>query len=280
LIAIHRLLREGIRPARDLYLCLGNVEAARTPPVLSHRTRVGGEDLNRKFIAPFEGVEGKLAQAILESIEAAEPELVVDLHNTSGRGPSYAVCTSPSSVHHAIASLFVERVVDTDLVLNSLMEGADRFAPSVTVECGGASQPRSHEVAYAGLRRVAQEARAPQDIELAGPLAVLGHPLRVELVADAHVAFADHAVESADITLDPDIDLHNFGRLAAGEPIGWLGARGLEVVRVVGAKPVDTTRLFEARDGRLVAKRPLEPLMVTIDPEIAISDCLMYVVEV
>lgn len=37
--------------------------------------------------------------------------------------------------------------------------------------------------------------------------------------------------------------------------------------------------LFRARHGCLEVARPLQPLMVTIDPEIAMSDCLFYVVE-
>ena len=50
------------------------------------------------------------------------PEAVIDLHNTSGSGPSFGVCTHMDRQHDALVSLFTQRLIVSNLGLGALME--------------------------------------------------------------------------------------------------------------------------------------------------------------
>lgn len=276
-VAIHRFLREGIRPRAPLVLVVASVEAALCEPRFSHRSLPEHRDLNRCFVEPWEGPDGARAHAIFERIRALHPESVIDLHNTSGRSPAYAVCTAVDEPHQALAALFTQHVIRTDLRLNTLMEATQPLAPTITVECGGAGEPEAHERAYHGLCRYARHERVLEREHDAEPISIMSHPLRVELTDDATVSYAREPDGKADVTLPPDMDRHNFGVMRGGVPIGRLGARGLAALRVMGAHgPEPTTDFFEARDAELVPVRDLAPLMATTNAEIAKTDCLFY----
>ena len=79
-------------------------------------------------------------------------------------------------------------------------------------------------------------------------------------------------------TIHSDLDRHNFETVDAGVAIGW--SRGAQPVELIDETGIDrASDYFTTRDGRLVTKRSIVPIMITTDPEIAASDCLFYVVE-
>ncbi|MGD8861638.1 MAG: succinylglutamate desuccinylase/aspartoacylase family protein [Myxococcales bacterium] len=278
-IALYRFLKEGIHPRVPLHVMVLSVQAALTGQVFTHRAVPGRPDLNRCFVQPPDAPEGELARAVIAHVQALRPEAAVDVHNTSGRGPAYAVVTGVDPAREALTSRFAQRMIHTDIRLGTVMEAFDPIAPTVTIECGGAGDPEAHERAFHGLCRMARDADVLTRDAGTDPLSVLRHPLRIELVEGATVAFAHERQADADVTLPPDVDRLNFGVMPRGRAIGWLGPRGLDALRAVGAEirhPVDD--LFEARDGALVPVRDLEPLMVTTNPAIARSDCLFYLV--
>src|SRR5690606_33627744 len=124
LIATHQWLREGREAvestlATDLVLILASVEAARTPPRYSHRHLPGQRDLNRCFRAPWHDAPGRLAQAILAELVALGPEAVIDLHNTSGRSPAFAVAALDDQRHRTLAGMFCDHMIVTDLRLGA-----------------------------------------------------------------------------------------------------------------------------------------------------------------
>jgi hypothetical protein len=91
--------------------------------------------------------------------------------------------------------------------------------------------------------------------------------------------YAAAPVASADLTLSPDADQHNFDPVSPEEPLGWLGPRGLDALRVRDRSGRDLrAELFEARGRRLHTRHALDLLMVTTDAAIARSDCLFYAV--
>ncbi|MDD9935854.1 MAG: succinylglutamate desuccinylase/aspartoacylase family protein [Myxococcales bacterium] len=278
-IALQRFLREGVRPRVPLVAAVLSVEAALSDEPFSHRSRPGGEDLNRCFVAPWAGAEGARARALMERVRMLRPEAVVDLHNTSGRGPAYAVCTRVDARHQALTALFAERIIHTDLRLNTFMEAVEELAPTVTIECGGARDPDAHERAYHGMCRYARAEQVLARPADASPLQVLMHPHRVELAPGARIRYAREPDPEADVTLPPDVDRHNFGVMRTGTPIGWLGARGLSALQVMGAHGREPVELYFRREGdQLFPARDLEPLMATTDEAIASSDCLFYLI--
>ncbi len=274
--AIRRYLRSGRVPATDLLFFFGSVSAAQILPRFSNRTLLSGRDLNRCFRPPYDGAEGRLAATVLARLEDRRPEALIDLHNTSGRGPAYGVLMTRDRACQQVAALWARHVVVTDLRLGALTEATTQHFPSAVVECGGREDPAADSVAWFGLREFAD--RATLFDRDAAP-EVFEHPVRIELRAGCEIAFARQPVERADVTLYPDLDRHNFGMVDVGEPLGWLGPRGLDALMLRRASGTDTVdALLSQRAGALVASRAFRPLMITTHPDIAKSDCLFYAV--
>jgi len=276
--ALHAWLRSGARPAVDLVAFVGTVQTALTLPHFSHRTLPARRDLNRCFQPPFLGLEGQLASELLQRLRELQPEALIDLHNTSGAGPAYGVTTRLDAKHEALTAFFARRLIHTRLRLGALVEATEEDCPTVTIECGGVGETRSDEIALEGLTRYA--AADPLFEEDARPLmSVLRDPIRVELRKGARIAYGPEPVADVDLTLCADLERHNFGILNTGELLGWLGPAGVDALVARDADGRErTSELFEAHEGCLRVARPLEPLMVTTDLRVAMSDCLFYVV--
>lgn len=273
---LHAWLREGRPPATDALLILGNVAAALQPPGFAYRMLPGERDLNRCFLGPFDGPEGRLARAILEALHAVRPEALVDVHNNSGHNPAYGVGLEASRPALQLTALFGERFVQSDLRIGALIE-AVRAWPSVTVEVGRSGDPAADARALAGLR--AFLGRDPLLGEAPPPaLELLVAPMRATLRAGVRVAVADAPVAGAELTVAADLDRHNFEVVAAGVPIGWVTPGGWPLELRDAAGRDRSHDYFRIEGARLVARRPFVPIMITTDPEIARSDCLLYVV--
>ena len=276
--AIHRWLSEENTPAVDTLLLISAVKAARLPPGLANRMVPGTRDLNRCFFRPYHDAQGQLAQAILEQLRSAQPDALVDLHNNTGHNPSYAVAAQLTPVMAQIASIFGTRYILSDLSLGSLTEGTDQDFPSVTIECGRAQDPKADEVAYAGLREFLALDRIKRDPTCR--LEVFKHPIRVSLRPECSVAFAKKPLAHVSVTIDDEVDRHNFQTLEAGQTVGWLRDPTHWPIEARGASGADCARqLFRISDNRLELLLPLTPIMMTTNPVIARSDCLFYVVE-
>ncbi len=276
--ALHAWLRAGARPAVDLVVFVGSVQTALTLPQFSHRNLPGHRDLNRCFRSPFVGAEGRLAQEVLERLRALQPEALIDLHNTSGSSPAYGLTTRADAPQAALTSLFGQHLILTRMRLGAIMEALEDECPTVTIECGGVRSAQSDTVALVGLTEYAA-ADPLFTKDHTQPLTLLRDPIRVELRKGAQVAYASGAVPEMDLTLAADIDERCFALLPPGEVLGWLGPAGTAALDARDAQGNDRTgELFAARDGRLLAARPLQLLMVTTEPRIALGDCLFYVV--
>ncbi|TNE76049.1 MAG: hypothetical protein EP334_09085 [Gammaproteobacteria bacterium] len=282
--AVHQLLKEGFRPQVTTFVAIVSVSAALTQPLFSQRFVPPQRDMNRLFLPPFEGEQGQLARALLELIREHAPEAVVDLHNTSGDGPAFAVCAAEHNCFLELAALFTHRLIITDIRLGALMELTDLGCPVLTVECGGASQLLSDHLALQGLRRfmsVPDLARPETSVE-EGALEVdiYRHPVRLELSEGARLCYSDTPDLEADITLPLQIDRRNFGVARPDSPLAWLGPRGLEALRLVDARGNNVIEdYFVARQGKLYPRVTLKLFMVTTTLRIAISDCLLYAVK-
>jgi hypothetical protein len=278
LVAVHRLLRSGAPPVTDLVCFLGAVDAAREPPGFAHRALPGARDLNRCFAPPFEGAEGRLAEAMLEVLDERPTEALVDLHNNTGHNPAYGVSRTADAAHCALVALFAGTCVVTDLSLGALFEVADQRCPAVVIECGLAGASAADEVAAAGLARFAAAPSIAPEAEAA--MRVLSHPLRVELRPGARVRLQQSRAADVALTLHDEIDRHNFERVEAGTAIGWIGAGAAWPLQAMDGSGRDRSREFFTvdADGALRAARPLVPIMMTTNAQVAMSDCLFYLV--
>jgi hypothetical protein len=260
----------------DIVCFVGAVAAARADPPFGHRMLPGRRDLNRCFRPPWNDEDAAVAREALAYLEAARPEAVVDLHNNTGHNPAYAISAHPGPSHLALASVFVTRFIDSALRIGSLMEAFPPETPAVTIECGRAGTAAADAFACERLARLA----AMDHLPTAAPrMHVFVDPMRVTLRPGSSVAFAAGAQAGSDLTMDSEVDRHNFTLLAPGAHIGWI-ARGAPLpVEVCDVRGRDVTRtFFEARDGALVTVQPIIPIMMTTNPVVAAADCLFYVV--
>ena len=279
-MALFRWLKSGQRPAVNVVCVVASVAAALDPPLFSHRMLPRARDLNRCFRPPFEDAQGALAEEILEILHMHHPEAVVDMHNTSGSGPSFGVCTHMDRQHDALVSLFTQRLIVSNLGLGALMEISEHTYPTVTVEVGGRLDDEAHELAYEGLCRYfrAHTVLAHED-ETDWGLELLRNPIRLELLEHVTLTYAEQPCVNYDVTLKPDIEHHNFGSVTPDTQLGW--AEGLErklfsALDVGGRCAV--TRLVRIEDGKLYPAQPLKLFMITNNAAIAHSDCLFYAV--
>lgn len=278
-MALFRWLKSGQRPRANVVCVLASVTAALEEPVFSHRMPLRARDLNRCFKPPFDDAQGALAEEILEILHMHHPEAVVDIHNTSGSGPSFGVCTHLDRQHDALVSLFTQRLIVSNLQMGALMDISEHSYPTVTIEVGGRLDDEAHELAYEGLCRyfLADDVFCEHDTDWG--LDLLHDPIRLELADHVSLTYADAPNPDYDITLKTDVEHHNFGGVGPDTHLGWASGaeRELFIARDMGGRCA-VTRIVKIIDGELYPAQPLKLFMITNNAAIAESDCLFYAV--
>ncbi len=278
-LALFRWLKSGQRPRVNMVCILGSVHSALAEPVFSHRMLPGERDLNRCFRPPFDDDQGRLAEEILEILRMHRPEAVIDLHNTSGSGPSFGVCTYMDRQHDALVSIFTQRLIISNLGLGALMEISEHSYPTVTVEVGGRQDEEAHELAYEGLCRyfTAEEVLAQNDTDWG--LELLRDPIRLELNEGVSLTYGEHPRADFDITLKADVEHYNFGTVLPDTALGWASgdARRLFTAQDAGGRCA-VSQLVRIEEGLLFPARALKLFMITNNAVIAQTDCLFYAV--
>lgn len=274
--AVYRWLGQPpVVPAVDALVIVASVGAAVAPPGFAHRMLPGARDLNRCFAPPYADADGRLAEAILTVVREARPECVLDLHNNTGRNPAYGVVTGVDLARRRLVQLFADRAMSIPRGLGTLTEVLDPEVPAVAIECGRAGDPAADACAYEGVQRLF--GRSDLDTG-AGDVALFSDPVRVRVADGLSLAFADQPRGDADLTLVEHIDRYNFDTVAAGQRLGWSSSRGLPLVARDAEGHDRAPALFELRDGSLLARQPLVPVMLTTDPRAAVDDCVCYLV--
>ncbi|WP_438950862.1 succinylglutamate desuccinylase [Porticoccus sp.] len=282
--AIHQLLCESFEPEVDTYLAIVSVEAALTEPQFSHRYLPDQRDMNRLFAPPYSDAQAMLAAELLDIIRRVGPEAVIDLHNTSGDGPAFAVAMEEQPIHMDIAILFTHRLIITDIRLGALMESPGLGCPVVTIECGGAAQALSDTIARQGLKRFMTEADLSRpelpDSERLVERDIYRHPVRLELKSGGRLCYAEEPCPGMDITLPLHLDRRNFGIVGPDSPLAWLGPAGIQNLRVVDANGDDVIDDYLVSwESKLYPRTFLKLFMATTNPSIAVSDCIFYAVK-
>ncbi|MEE2729865.1 MAG: succinylglutamate desuccinylase/aspartoacylase family protein [Pseudomonadota bacterium] len=277
--ALFRFLQEGIEPAVDLLCFFGSVQTALQEPLFFYRHLPQERDLNRCFREPFDDPQGRLAKAILDILQELNPEALIDIHNTSGMGPCFAVSMKQDPAHDALTSLFTERMLVTGLKLGALFEYSERNVPTVTIECGGAQDPRADQIAYEGILRYATREDVLTPLDADWDLEILREPVRLELREDASITYSEAEDVYADITLPPDVEHHNFGRINPDVALGWVKPESWDKLIVNTPAGVDVKdKVLKLEGNRLYPAQALKLFMITTNATIAKSDCLFYAV--
>ena len=276
--ALQTLLKERCEPAVDTYCYLIAKESASLQPLFSHRQVPGKRDFNRCFLPPYDiDDQGPVCRQLLAEIQILKPEAVVDMHNTSGEGPSFGVTTSYDAKHDEIVSMFTDRLVVTDLRLGALMESNTEEVPVVTIECGGSFEDAADRIAVEGLRRYFTRNKLFAPDEQDYDIELFFNPVRVEMHQALSIACAEDRVENADITLAIDIEHHNFGLVTPDTLLGWLGSGAIDKLAAFDAERSNHFKqLYREHEGGLYPRRNQKLFMITSNLDIARSDCLWY----
>lgn len=280
-MALFKWLKSGKQPAVNIVVIVASVAAASLEPKYSNRVFGSQRDLNRCFKEPFYDETGFLADEILKTLKRYDPECLIDMHNTSGSGPSFAVAIYEDPQHDALTALFTKRLIVTHLRLGALMEVTEFLCPTVTIECGGRLDETAHQIAYEGLNRYFLQQDVLVDDKYKADLEVLTNPVRLELSEDCRLSYGDALSEDTDLCLLPSIEHLNSGITAKDTQLGWVATDDLNSIfsSKNSREECVVNELVYIKDGALYAKRDLKLFMITSNPDIAKMDCLFYAVK-
>jgi hypothetical protein len=278
IIALHKWLLEGHKPATNLRLIISSIKAALLEPVFSHRFMPDEEDLNRCFDKQGDKAEYARARLIKAVILEAKPVAVIDLHNTSGSGPAFAVVTEECGDRRILASFFCPRMIMTGLLIGSLME-IDAGCPILTIECGGSEDFEAHHMAYRGICDITKSSNPLSQGGRFKPVEVLHHPMRVELVDGTSLSYTRERDTTVAVNLSRDIEICNKGLVIADTPLGWVKSGTLDAFRVLDEAGYNVaTSILKLDEQQLKTTQNMHIFMATTRSDIALADCLFYVV--
>ena len=291
LIAIHRWLTSGDtlpRPKSNIRVIISSVEAATYQHLFRHRYLPNGVDLNRCFNverlkassdANHPQIDGYIERAkLIESaIREVRPTAIVDLHNTSGGGPAFAVSTLINPDVLSLASYFCDTLILSDLKIGAMME-LDFSCPVLTIECGSGNDDQAHDIAYKGIKDFTRfDSQNPLPQEKA--VQILYKPLRLTIKAERKLSFSEHDESYSGVTLRKNIEQFNYGGCCDGLLLGWLDDDGLDNLELLNDQGVNVIdNYFKVVDNKLVCATHLKIFMASTQRDIARSDCLFYVV--
>jgi hypothetical protein len=275
--AILRVLRRRRTYPFDLYVVIGNVQAALAPPGFGHRFLDGQEDLNRIWgLGQPTTAQRLAADAILEELRGADVESLVDIHNNTGDNPFYAIVTLETPEVINLATLFTTTLLRWDLEVHTLMEAMHDRCPAIAVECGLPGRPESLAFAIDAIRRYLG-AEPLSDHQVLRDYDLLGGLVRVTVRPEVRFRFGGDPDDEVDLALDRDLDVHNFVEVPAGTLLGAVHPGASSPLIAIDAEGRDVTDEYvDVQRQAVVLSRSATPVMVTRTVEAARKDCLFY----
>lgn len=281
--AIHKLLSDGIKPAVNLYFFIGAVESAIIEPYFDNRYLPNGQDLNRCFRNDVDNDGGLLAKQVLNFIGMLQPEAVIDLHNTTSPGESFAIAVKNTAKHQYLASLFTNKLVINHFSLGAIMEHDSTKCPIMTIECGGHNDPESVKTAYLGIENFACIENLWQAMaHTSEPLIqIYDKPFRLEYIDEGNISFGVEPNTQAALTILNNYSNQNFKHIKKGQLFAFANKNNINTFKAV----VDNTHsnhvshFFMVDDGKLIVKKDITIFMLTTNPYISKNDCICYFVE-
>jgi len=230
LIAIHRWLTaidDIEQPQTNIRFIPCSVEAAAQHPLFSKRFINRGMDINRCFsenlsceINSEQYGYYQRAQLIEQAIREVNPEMIIDLHNCSSTGPTFAISALITTETLSLASFFCQTLILSDLKIGSLMD-QEFNCPFITIECGDKLDEQSHEIAFLGISQIS---KCPSFgyIHQDKRVEVIYRPLRLQLNNDVKFSLASFDEGNLGITLKNNIEHFNYGSAHQDEMLGWM----------------------------------------------------------
>jgi hypothetical protein len=206
------------------------------------------------------------------------PEIVVDLHNCAGSGPAFAVAPIITLETISITSYFCQTIILSGLQLGTLME--QKFdCPMITVKCGGSTDEQSHHVAYEGLKQLTLNEES-KNFQQNRSVDIIYNPLRLVLQPNTGLSYDDHDEGFTGVCIKSNIEQLNYGISRKDQMLGWVDDKGLnnfELINEHGNNVISD--YFYCKKNIFRCGVDLRIFMATDNKNIALSDCLFYVVK-
>ena len=203
-----------------------------------------------------------VAAEVTARVASANPYLALDIHNNTGRNPTYSVICSADRNTLRFAGAFAKRALLASQPGGFQTRRFARFCTALTIEVGTPDDPISTTRTRDFLTRLL--ASFPK------PPAAASEPGNLSLYETAaRVTVTECTV------IEPDIQRFNFRHAPTGTALtrhGSLNAHAADGVDV-------GDHYFAFEDGMAVLKRPTTLAMYTRDLESARRDCLCYFLE-
>lgn len=274
--ALHVLRRRHRSYPFDLFVVIGNVPAALADGGFRHRFLDDQEDFNRVWGREPTTRQRLAAAGILEALRKAELSTLVDIHNNSGSNPFYAIVTDLRPDALNVAAAFTTTILHWGLKAGTIMEALGDGCAAVAVECGLPAGVASLSFAVDGLRRYLS-APDPRENGVVPDYDLLGQLRKVVVRPEVRFGFGGDLTDELDFVVEQHADRYNFRPVPAGHLLGRVPPGSAVPVQVLGPEGEDLTEdHVEVRDGRVLLRCPVTPVMMTRTPVAARKDCLFY----
>lgn len=275
-LAVQKLLQkyQGQLLPRNLTLFFGNTQAAR----FNLRRLDNQPDFNRIWPGtPLPALpETAWTRQICDAMQARRLFASIDVHNNTGLNPHYACINKLDDSFLHLGALFGRLLVHFTHPKGVQSGAFAEFCPAVTLECGRPDQPYGVEHALQfidsclHLQGFPAHPVARQDVDIYHTVALV--------TIDKHVVFSFND-DSADLSLDRDLERLNFTEIQAGTVFGKVkGVQMPLLARDNDGRPI-TEKFFRLADGQLQITRPTMPSMLTLNERVIRQDCLCYLME-
>ncbi|WP_421992408.1 M14 family metallopeptidase [Qipengyuania sp.] len=275
LVAIQKVLRKFASRAlpRPLMILIGNVAAAQQ----GMRRLDEQADFNRVWPGSVDhqrSDEARIMARVHRRVIEREAFAAVDIHNNSGRNPHYGVICVEDEEVMMLASLFAPRAVLFRGLPGTQTASFSGLIPALTIECGQSGEEANAQAAA----RLVESVLSLRSLKArsAGETLTLFHTL-AQVRVRSDVALCHDSTPSW-LSLEDDLDLHNFERLKSRFSFGESNhPMPFEVINESGQDVAD--EFFEFDAGSLKLTRPIVPAMLTTQERIIRQDCLCYFME-
>jgi len=259
---------------RALSLFVGNVQAAS----VGMRRLDGQPDYNRVWpgCEPLGFPEEQMMAQVVGEMRVRNVFASVDIHNNTGVNPHYSCVNRLDQRFFQLSTLFSRIAVYFVLPIGIQAMAFANLCPAITLECGkagsGASDDHAAEFIKAALHldHFPVHAVARHDLDLYHTVALVKVPESIRF------AFGQG---EADIVFEPDLDHMNFTELKAGTCFGQVLNNAMPLQAFADDGSDVALDYFEIRQGELLTRQPVMPMMLTCDERVIRQDCLCYLME-
>lgn len=222
--AVHKILQKISKQhhlKKKVHFAFMNVRAALEGEMFSHRFCDDEQDMNRVWGAGSDNAsQDRIVKFMMNFIEKNEPELVVDIHNTTGSNPVFAIINSLDKESIKAAAVASE-IIWSHSGSNTIINWSKDICPSIGVECGKNIDPLSDDNAVTVLRNLLihfgaleGEVQPKQNIRLLYE----AEPIKV----DTHDIYVADENSGHDMVLINNIEGFNTVELNPGTKLGWV----------------------------------------------------------